>query len=219
MFSIRLVNPMVCNLTIAAPAAGSGMVARALLALVVLLASAAALAQKPPTLIRQHLLEHPDKEIARVKSVEPFHAEALDGLLNAKVWKVAYSGSKDGRGETLIFMAVTDDGEVLRIRDFEAPASRENFVRLLPEDFRVRSIDDARRLVDATLQLYFGFPFSEPEMTAEEMQVEQRGNEYFLVDGERFGDATGYRVATDDRGRVVGYEYSWELPVEPPQDE
>ena len=183
-----------------------------------LLVAAAAAAQKPPTLIRQHLLEHPDKDVARVKSVEPVQSEVLDELLATRIWKVAYA-PKSGQGESLIFMAVDDDGKVLRIRDFQAPATRESFVRLLPEDFRVRSADDARRLVAATLELYFGFPFSEPEMTAGEMHFEQQGNNYFFVDGERFGDATGYHVNTDEDGRVVGYEYSWELPVALPENE
>jgi len=31
--------------------------------------------------------------------------------------------------------------------------------------------------------------------------------------------ATGIRASTEAEGRVVGYDYSWELPVEPPQDE
>lgn len=214
MFSIRTFDSMFFDGSPHASRSGTGPALFGLLAVGLLLASAAAAAQKPPTLIRQHLLEHPDKEIAQVKSIEPHHGAALDELLTTKVWKVAYR-KKGQDGESLQFMAVTDGGEVLRIHDFKPPASRENFVKLLPDDFRVRSVDDARRLVTATLELYFGFPFGEPEMTADEMRAEQQGNEYFFVDGERFGDATGYRVATDDQGRVVGYEYSWELPVAP----
>jgi hypothetical protein len=187
----------------------------AMLALMALAGSA--FAAKPPTLIRQHLLDHPDLDVARVKSVEPHRAEALDAVVDTTVWKVAYSG-EDARGESLVFMAVTDDGEVLRIHDFSEPAARDNFVRLLRDDVRVQSIDDARRLVSATLQLYFGFPFSEPELTADEMRAERQGDTYYLVDGERFGDATGYRIETDGDGRVVGYAYSWELPVAPLAD-
>ena len=190
---------------------------RGVAVLAVMAVTGSALAAKPPTLIRQHLLEHPDLEVARVKSVEPHRAEALDAVLDTTVWKVAYSG-EDARGESLVFMAVTDDGEVLRIHDFSEPAARDNFVRLLRDDFRVRSIDDARRLVSATLELYFGFPFSEPERTADEMRAERQGETYYLVDGERFDDATGYRRETGDDGRVVAYEYSWELPVAPLQD-
>ncbi|MDZ7749768.1 MAG: hypothetical protein U5K43_13950 [Halofilum sp. (in: g-proteobacteria)] len=118
-------------------------------------------------------------------------------------------------GTNLVFMAVKD-GDVLRIRRFDEPAARDNLVQLLRDDFRVTSRDDAARLVAATLSLHFGFPFSEPDKTVDEMRFEQRDGEYFFVDGERFGDATGYRIATDARGRVTGYEYSWELPVEPP---
>jgi hypothetical protein len=187
----------------------------AMLALMALAGSA--FAAKPPTLIRQHLLDHPDLDVARVKSVEPHRAEALDAVVDTTVWQVAYSG-EDARGESLVFMAVTDDGEVLRIHDFSEPAARDNFVRLLRDDVRVQSIDDARRLVSATLQLYFGFPFSEPELTADEMRAERQGDTYYLVDGERFGDATGYRIETDGDGRVVGYAYSWELPVAPLAD-
>jgi hypothetical protein len=189
-----------------------GPLFRGVLAIALVALTASALAQKPPTLIRQHLLEHPDLDAERVKSVEPHHAEALDAVVDTTIWKAAYSG-EDPRGESLVFMAVTDDGEVLRIQDYDQPASRANFVKLLREDFRVRSADDARRLVSATLELYFGFPFSEPELTADEMRAEQQSNTFYLVDGERFGDATGYRIATDDEGRVVEYEYSWELPV------
>jgi len=191
---------------------GAASLSPGLLAVAALLVSAVAAAQKPPTLIRQHLLEDPDMAVSRVKSVEPQRAEALDALLSTGIWKVAYEKT-DRDGESLIFMAVDEDGEVVRIRRFDEPATRENFVGLLRDDFRVQSMDEARRLVAATLELYFGFPFSEPEMTADEMRTEQRGNEYFFIDGERFGDATGYRIATDADGRVVGYEYSWELPL------
>lgn len=181
------------------------------LGLAVLLVAASASAQKPPTLIRQHLLEDPEMEVATVKSVKPHRAEPLNAVLSTGVWQVAYEKA-DRDGESLIFMAV-DDGEVVRIRRFDEPATRENFVGLLRDDFRVKSVDDARRLVSATLELYFGFPFSEPEMTADEMRAEQRGNAYFLVDGERFGDPTGYRIATDADGRVIEYEYRWELSL------
>src|SRR6056297_1631429 len=184
-----------------------------LLGLAALLVAASAAAQKPPTLIRQHLLEDPDMEVAQVKSVEPHRAEALDAVLSTGVWQVAYEKA-DRDGESLIFMAVDEDGEVVRIRGFDAPATREKFVGLLREDFRVQSMEEARQLVSATLELYFGFPFSEPEMTADEMRAEQRGNAYFLIDGERFGDPTGYRIATDVDGRVVEYEYSWDLELE-----
>lgn len=193
--------------------AGAGSALMAVLFIAGLLASATAAAQKPPTLIRQHLLEDPDMEVAQVKSVEPHRAEALDAVLSTGIWQVAYE--KAGRdGESLIFMAVSNDGEVVRIRRFDQPATRQNLVSLLRDDFRVQSVEDARKLVAATLELYFGFPFSEPEMTADEMRGEQRGNEFFLVDGERFGDPTGYRIATDADGRVTEYEYSWELPLE-----
>ena len=185
----------------------------AALGLAALLVAASAVAQKPPTLIRQHLLEDPDMEVAQVKSVEPHRAEALDAVLSTGIWKVAYEKT-DRDGESLIFMAVDEDGEVVRIRGFDAPATREKFVGLLREDFRVQSMEEARQLVSATLELYFGFPFSEPEMTADEMRAEQRGNAYFLIDGERFGDPTGYRIATDVDGRVVEYEYSWDLELE-----
>jgi len=184
---------------------------RSALALAALLLCASAVAQKPPTLIRQHLLEHPGLEVARVKSVEPFSGEALDAVLGVPIWKVAYAREGQG-GESLVFMAV-DEGEVLRVRAFDAPMARESLVRLLREDVRVRSLDDARRLVAAMLELQFGFPFDEPEMAAGEMRAEQRANEYFFVDGERFGDPTGYRVRTDGEGRVVEVEYSWELEV------
>ena len=206
------------NRCIDAPRSFARPTALGLLGLAALLVAASAAAQKPPTLIRQHLLEAPDMEVAQVKSVEPHRAKALDAVLSTGVWKAAYSKAGQG-GESLVFMAVTDDGEVVRIRDFDAPASRENFVGLLRDDFRVQSMDEARQLVSATLQLYFGFPFSEPERTADEMRAEQRGNEYFLVDGERFGDPTGYRIETDADGRVAEYKYSWELPLAPPENQ
>lgn len=182
-----------------------------------MLSTTALAAGKPPQMIRQHLLEHPDKSVSSINSVEPFHAAALDELIETTIWQVEYS-VEDGDGESLVFMAVVD-GEVLRIRRFDQSVERDNFLKLLPDDFRVESKEDAARLVSASLALHFGFPFSEPEKTAEEMRFEQRGNEYFFVDGERFGDATGYRIATDDAGRVTAYEYSWELPVAAPEDD
>lgn len=182
----------------------------------VLVMAVSTVAAKEPRKIRQHLLEDANKSVTAVNSVEAFQAEALDDLVTTRIWKVAYR-SEDNDGESLVFMAVKD-GEVLRIRDFEDPSSRDNFLRLLPEDFRVTSDAEAKRLVAATLDLYFGFPFSEPDKTVDEMHMEKRDGEYFFVDGERFGDATGYRISIDEAGRVTGYEYSWELPVDPPGD-
>ena len=180
-----------------------------------LLAMVSTIAAKEPQTIRQHLMEDPDKSVTSV-DVEPHHGEALDGLLDTKIWKVEYTEEGEG-GESLIFMAV-HDGEVLRIHDFNQPRKRDNFVKLLPEEFRVQSDEDAGKLVAATLELYFGFPFSEPELTVDEMRMDKRDGEYFFVDGERFSDATGYRITTDAEGRVTAYEYSWELPVEPLED-
>ncbi|MDZ7790843.1 MAG: hypothetical protein U5L08_10205 [Xanthomonadales bacterium] len=151
-----------------------------------------------------------------VNSVDPHQGAALDELLKTRIWKVAYE-SEGNDGESMIFMAVHEGG-ALRIFRFDQPRKRDNFVKLLPEDFRVLSRDDAAKIVAATLDLYFGFPFSEPEKSVDEMRFEQQGNDYFFVDGERFGDATGYHITTDADGRVTGYEYSWELPVEPLED-
>lgn len=186
------------------------------LAAVLLLASVAVSAAKPPQQIRQHLLDDSDESVTSVNSVEPFHAEAIDDLLTAGVWKVAYSSERND-GESMVFMAV-HDGEVLRLYRFDQPRVRDSFVKLLPEDFRVQSGADAKRMVSAALALHFDFPFSEPDKSAGEMRMEQRDGEYFFVDGERFGDATGYRIAVDGEGRVTKFEYSWELPVEPLQD-
>lgn len=181
-----------------------------------LLVIASTATAKEPQQIRQHLLEDADQSVTSVNSVEPFEGEALDALLSTRIWKVGYA-SEDNDGESLVFMAV-HDGEVLRIFRFDQPRKRDNFVKLLPEDFRVRSEADAKKIVAATLDLYFGFPFSEPENTVDEMRMEKRDGEYFFVDGERFGDATGYRITTDAEGRVTDYEYSWELPVAPLED-
>jgi len=186
-------------------------------ALLLALVALPVLAAKDPQVIRQHLQEHPDKSISSVKSVEPHLGDALDDLITTRMWEVAYETER-GMGESLIFMAV-QNGEALRIHDFDQPGSRENFVKLLPEDFRVDSQADAARIVAATLDLYFGFPFSEPEKSVDEMGFERRGKNYYFIDGERFGDATGYQVTTDDEGRVIAYEYSWRLPVDPPQED
>lgn len=183
--------------------------------LILLMLLAAAATAKEPQAIRQHLMEDPDRSVTSV-SVEPHQGEALDGLLDTRIWHVEYSEEGE-QGESSIFMAV-HEGEVLRIFRFDQPRARDNFVKLLPDDFRVQSEADAKRLVAATLDLYFGFPFSEPELTVDEMRFEAQGNEYYLVDGERFSDATGYHITTDETGRVSAYEYSWELPVAPLED-
>lgn len=189
----------------------------ALPATAVLLTTMAAAATKPPNLIRDHLLNESDASVTSVNSVEPMADKALDELLTARVWKVSFS-TEDNDGENMDFMAVKD-GEVLRILRFDQPQSRDNLVKLLPEDFRVTSQADAGKLVAAALALHFEFPFSEPEKTVEEMHFVKHEGDYIFVDGERFGDATGYRIATDSEGRVTEFEYSWELPVEPPEDD
>ena len=189
---------------------------RAFSALVLVLVAFPAIAAKAPQLIRQHLLEHPDQSVTTVNSIEPHQGENLDELMTTRIWKVAYE-TEGNDGESMVFMAV-HESEVLRIFRFDQPRTRENFIKLLPEDFRVESQADAGKIVAATLDLYFGFPFSEPEMAFDEMRFEQQGNDYFFVDGVRFGDATGYHITTDSDGRVTAYEYSWELPVDPLED-
>ncbi|MCK5769168.1 hypothetical protein [Algiphilus sp.] len=47
------------------------------------------------------------------------------------------------------------------------------------------------------------------------MRVERDGDTYYFVDGERFGDATGYRVDVDGDGRVTAFAYDDDLPVAP----
>lgn len=186
---------------------------RTVLTLLLVLIAFPAIAAKDPQVIRQHLLEHPDQAVTAVNSVEPHQGKALDELLGTRVWQVAYNSERTA-GESMVFMAV-HEGEVHRLFRFDLPRERDSFVKLLPADFRVNTRDDVARIVAATLDLHFGSPFSEPEKSVEEMHFEQRGNDYYFIDGERFGDATGYRITTDDDGRVTAYEYSWELPVEP----
>lgn len=186
-------------------------------AVLLMVTTVAAAAAKPPQQIRKHLLERADKPAERVSSIEPVHGEALDDLVDVQIWQVEYRREGED-GTYVVFMAVKD-GAVLRIRGFDKPGSRDNLVGLLRDDFRVTSKNEAAELVSATLSLHSGFPFGEPEKTAEEMRFEKRDGEYFFVDGERFGDATGYRIAIDGEGRVTSYEYSWELPVQPPGEE
>ncbi len=112
-------------------------------------------------------------------------------------------------------MAV-QDGEVLRIHRHGTPESRENFLRLLPDDFRLESEADARRIIAAVLTLHS--EFSEPDVPLDEMRMEARKGEYLFVDGDRFGEATGYRITYDDQQRPTGFEYSWELETEPLED-
>ena len=163
-----------------------------------------AAAQKAPALIREHILGQ------IVVSSEPFHAESLDPVVESTVWRVSID--RYGGGQSSLFMAV-DEGEVLRLHSHAAPESRESFLRLLPEDFRVASVADARLMVAAAVALHGDF--SEPEVPPADMRVEQREGEYLFVDGERFGEATGYRIAHDAQNRVTGFEYSWELDAEP----
>jgi hypothetical protein len=164
-------------------------------------------AQKAPALIRQHVLEQVSV------SSEPFHKAALDELIETTVWRVAIE--QYGGGRSMLFMAV-HEGEVLRIHRHGTPESRENFLTLLPADYRIESEADARRMIAAVLTLHS--EFSEPEVPLSEMRVEARNGEYLFVDGERFGKATGYRIAYDEQQRPTGFEYSWELETEPLED-
>lgn len=178
-----------------------------------LVLTTSAQAQKPPQLIRAHLLEQVDI------SVEPLHIEAADALLTETLWWVGMK-TPVSPGESFQIMAVRG-AQVLRIYRHGLPRPRENFLRFLPADFRVQSEADARRLVAAAAALNmdpFGKPET-PEVPVEAMRIDTRDGEYFFVDGERFDKATGYRMAVDEQGRVTALEYSWELPVPPLEDE
>ncbi|KAA9005082.1 hypothetical protein [Histidinibacterium aquaticum] len=190
-------------MTLSTPTAAPGTILGSL-ALSLALAGGPAVAQKEPALIRQHVLEQVSV------SSEPFHEPALDELIEPTMWRVAIE--QYGGGQSMLFMAV-DDGEVLRIHRHGTPESRENFIRLLPDDFRVGSEAEARRMIAAVLTLHS--EFSEPEVPLEEIRVEARDGEYLFVDGDRFGEATGYRITYDAEQRPTGFEYSWELDTEP----
>ncbi|MGB0211041.1 hypothetical protein [Algiphilus sp.] len=72
---------------------------------------------------------------------------------------------------------------------------------------------DAERLIAAALAVQT--EFSAPDTPLEDMRVERDGDTYYFVDGERFGDATGYRVDVDGDGRVTAFAYDDDLPVAP----
>ena len=163
-----------------------------------------AAAAKPPQVIRAHILDQIEV------SVEPFNAPALDALFTVRVWKVA---TKMPNGTSYRFMAVKD-GEAIRVHRGGTPRVREGLVRLLPDDFRVESRADAERVLAAALALNFNRD-GKPEVPLDAMRIEQQGDSYYAVDGERFGKATGYRLDIDKKRRVMQFEYSWELPVAP----
>lgn len=173
------------------------------------LLSGSSFAQKPPQLIEEYLLEQIEV------TVDTYQAGAAQDLLTEPLWWVGISNS-GGSGMNYQIMAV-QDGEVLRLYRHGLPESRDGLLRLLPDDFRIESESDARRLIEAALALNvdpFGNP-EPPETGLDAMRFEQLNGEYYFVDGERFGDATGYHIAVDDSGRITAFEYSNELPVEP----
>lgn len=178
-------------------------------ALMTMLLSGPLMAQKPPQLIQEHLLSQIEV------STEVYQAEAADDLLTAPLWWVGITNTA-GAGKHYQIMAV-EDGEVLRLYRHGLPESRDGILRLLPSDFRIKSETDARRLIEAAVALNvdpFGNPEA-PDVPVDAMRVDQSAGEYFFVDGERFGDATGYHITVDDSGQITGLEYSNELPVPP----
>jgi hypothetical protein len=174
-----------------------------------LLLSGPTLAQKPPQVIRERLLSQIEV------STELFRAEAANELLTEPLWWVGITNTA-GSGKNYRIMTVKD-GEVLRLYRHGLPESRDGILRLLPAEFRVQSEADARRLVEAAVALNvdpFGNP-EEPDVPVAAMRVDHNEGEYFFVDGERFGDATGYRIAVDDSGQIMDFEYSFDLSTAP----
>lgn len=159
-------------------------------------------------LIREHVLDQLSVSTKKLDRSE------LNSLATRPVYEVAvdqYSG-----GESVMFMAV-DDGDVLRIYRHGHSKTKDNFLRLLPDDFRVTDDADAKRLVAAAMAVHTRF--GEPDMSIDEMRLVTSDGQYVFVDGERFGDATGYLVEVDSDGQVTAFEYSNELPVNAKPDD
>lgn len=109
-------------------------------------------------------------------------------------------------------MAV-DGGDVLRIRRHDVPEARDNFLRLVRDDFRIDPDRSARSMIAAALALHS--EFGEPDVSPVEMRMEVRNGEYVFVDGERFGKVTGFRIRVDPEGRPTAFGSSRELDTEP----
>lgn len=164
-----------------------------------------ALAQKDPYVIQGHILDQIDVD------VEPYITDPLEALFDTRLWQTEVETFGSG-GVSTFYMAVVD-GEVLRVLRHGVPEPRDSFMRLLPEDFRVTTEAQARRMVAAATSIHSRF--SEPETSVEEMRIERRESAWLFVDGERFGAATGYRITHDPDGRPTAFEYSWELDAAP----
>lgn len=161
------------------------------------------LAQKDETLIRKHILGQLSISSDRIDK------PAVTDLLTAPVYEV--SVKKRGGGTSYQYMAV-QDGNVFRVPRSDAPESKEALLKLLPDDFKVDSLEAAKRLVAAGRALHNSF--FEPDMELDEMRVIERDGEYLFIDGERFDKLTGYRIATGSDGEVTAFEYSMELSEE-----
>ena len=169
------------------------------------LAAAPAVAQKEPTIIRGHILDQVSID------VEPYITDPLEALFDIRLWQTEVETFGSG-GVSTFYMAVVD-GEALRVLRHGVPQPRDGFMRMLPADFRVTTEAEARRMVAASTSIHSRF--SEPEIPVDEMRVERRDGAWLFIDGERFGEATGYRITHDSDGRPTGFEYSWELDTAP----
>lgn len=167
--------------------------------------SGAAHAQKDAAVIRQDIFDRFEVDVDRYEA-----SPALGALSEVPLHRVSVSGF--GPGESILFMAVRD-GEAFRVYRQGLPREKTGFMRLLPDDFRVGSQADAERLIAAAMAVQT--EFSEPDTPLEDMRVERDGDTYYFVDGERFGDATGYRVDVAGDGRVTAFAYDDDLPVAP----
>lgn len=169
------------------------------------LAATPALAQKEPAVIRAHILDQVGID------VEPYVTDPLEALFDIRIWQTEVD-MFGGGGTSTFYMAVLD-GEPLRILHHGVPEQRDGFLRLLPADFRVTTEAEARRMVAAATSIHSRF--SDPDTPVDEMRVERREGAWLFIDGERFDEATGYRITHDAEGRPTGFEYSWELDAEP----
>lgn len=165
------------------------------------------LAQKPAKVIRGYVLDQISID------VKPYTAPPLEALLETRVWLTTIHMFGGGMQKT--FMAVKD-GQAQRVWSHGQPALRNNFLRLLPEGFRVDTEAQARKLVEAATSIHH--QFTEPVTSVDEMRVEHFEGTWLFVDGGRFDKATGYRISHDKEGVPTGFEYSLELNTEPLSD-
>ena len=150
-----------------------------------------------------------DKHVGQFVKLAPkrLTSEALPKIFSATFYNVGVSIGEDGGGTTLTVARVGD--EIAQVTTPSSSAEMPAFVKLVKEDFVLKTDADAHLLQDALDVLYpIDSRFSPEDVNLK--AIRHKANQFTFVRGKFFDNVKGFVVTTDAVGKITSVKYSLE---------